>query len=712
MKKFLLLLSLLTAAAVFANPGLIKLSETVIDPAAPSVAGTASLTCAPTALGEYQFIVQPEKNFDAKELGTVNALGLKVIGHLPPNAYIMLGTKEGLEKLKLNFNILFASEYLPEYKCAALFKNKVSALGETSSEISLRLVSKESAETVKAYLTEKGGSDIVTVSQNPPILEAKVPASLVKELALRSDVLRVGPKPVCQVFNNVARSEGLMNVEPMSNLGYTGKGVTVAIADTGLDRGKTSGGDNDLHPDFQGKKIKGIVGENNVSRDTWNDIHGHGTHVAGSATGTGKNIYLGGPYTGTAPDADLYIVNIGVSRRGDVVMVSEKDFEDAFNAGARVMNNSWGGMDPDEYGAYTDYTELLDTVCNEYPDMLILFAAGNNNTKIDYANNCTISPQAVAKNVLTVGAAESYRPTVNSTWGTAFSVKDKPFKDDLVASPANDTQQGMAYFSSRGPAKDERFKPEVVAPGTYIISTESGDDETNELYYPQRGSYYTVMYGTSMATPLTSGAAAMAVQFLKEKGFENPSSALVKAALIHGARKMGNGQYDSFTEIPDDYPNSVNGYGHIDMEKSLSNGVIFVEGVISNQNDLVTYVFKKNEMGPVKLNLVWTDAPGTPGAGTELVNDLDLQFFDGLFTYFNGGQMVHNESTNNSEYYEVDDCYSGEALEIRVHGYNMMTFPQPFAFAVTGLDEGPIPEPSFALAILSMVGLFAFRKNK
>lgn len=708
MKKILLFLSVLGASAVFANPGVIKLSECTIDPSAASVAASSAFECAPTALGEYQFIVQPEKNFDAQELKTVESLGLKVIGHLPPNAYIMLGTKEALGRLCETKNILFSTEYRPEYKTSSLFRNKVSALGEETSEISLRLAAAESLETVKAYLSLNGATEVVTLSKNPPILEAKVSKALAESLAKRSDVLRVGPKPVCQVFNNVAKGEGLMGVAPLNDLGYTGKGVTVAIADTGLDRGKASGSDNELHPDFQGKRIAGIVAENNVYRSTWNDIQGHGTHVAGSATGTGK--YYGGIYAGTAPDANLYIINIGINRRGSVVQVSENDFKAAYDSGARVMNNSWGGMNPDEYGAYTDYTEMLDTVCNEYPDMLILFAAGNNNTKIDYANNCTISPQAVAKNVLTVGASETYRPEITATYGTTFEVKDKPFKDDSTTAPANGTQQGMAYFSSRGPANDERFKPEIVAPGTYIISTESGDDADNEQYTARR-SYYTVMYGTSMATPLTSGAAALTVQYLKEKGFENPSSALVKAALIHGARSMGNGQYDSYLEIPNDYPNSVNGYGHIDMQRSLSNNVIFVEGVVSNQGDKVTYVFKKNEMGPVKVNLVWTDAPGTPGAGTELVNDLDLQFFDGLYTYFNGGQMVHNESTNNSEYYQVSDCYAGDNLEVSVHGFNMMSFPQTFALAITGMDEGPIPEPSFLLTLLILGGLLFTRKK-
>ena len=348
------------------------------------------------------------------------------------------------------------------------------------------------------------------------------------------------------------------------------------------------------------------------------------------------------------------------------------------------------------------------------PDMLVLFAAGNNNESIAYDNNCTISPQCSAKNVLTVGAAETYRPDVNYTYGVAFEAKDRPFKDDLVASPANGEQQGMAMFSSRGPCKDGRFKPEIVAPGTYIISTESGYDTTNEKY-PNRQNLYTVMFGTSMATPLTAGAAADTIQFLKEKGVANPSSALVKATLIHGARRMGQGQYDApYIEIPDDFPNSVNGYGHVDLGQSfdLTNNVVYIEGVVSNQNDLVTYAFKKNSMGRVKATLVWTDQPGTPGAREELVNDLDLQVFDGLDTHFNANQSMHNEYTNNSEWYDSpNDPAAGEDMEVRVHGYSGMYYPQSFALVVSGMDEGPIPEPSLAFAFLSLCGLLIFRKK-
>ena len=85
-------------------------------------------------------------------------------------------------------------------------------------------------------------------------------------------------------------------------------------------------------------------------------------------------------------------------------------------------------------------------------------------------------------------------------------------------------------------------------------------------------------------------------------------------------------------------------------------------------------------MGRVKVTLVWTDPAGTPGAREELVNDLDLQVFDGLYTHWNAGQSMHNEYTNNSEWYDSpNDPAAGEDMEVRVHGYSGMYYPQSFA---------------------------------
>ena len=94
MKKIFLILLATAALSALADPGLIKLREFEIDPSAASVNSVSETQCAPTSSGEYQFIVQPEKNFSAKEREAISEMGLKIVGFLPPTAYIMLGTKE------------------------------------------------------------------------------------------------------------------------------------------------------------------------------------------------------------------------------------------------------------------------------------------------------------------------------------------------------------------------------------------------------------------------------------------------------------------------------------------------------------------------------------------------------------------------------------------------------------------------------------------
>jgi subtilisin family serine protease len=131
---------------------------------------------------------------------------------------------------------------------------------------------------------------------------------------------------------------------------------------------------------------------------------------------------------------------------------------------------------------------------------------------------------------------------------------------------------GMGAFSSRGPTNDSRFKPDITAPGIAIISTRTNQDQEYEQWGTcnvpagQR-SHYLTMGGTSMANPLTAGAATLVRQYYVDgwhangsdvtnpapvpaQGF-NPSSALVKATLINGAWDMAPGQYGTASPQPE-----------------------------------------------------------------------------------------------------------------------------------------------------------------
>ena len=99
----------------------------------------------------------------------------------------------------------------------------------------------------------------------------------------------------------------------------------------------------------------------------------------------------------------------------------------------------------------------------------------------------------------------------------------------------------VVAFSSRGPTNDGRIKPDVVAPGTFILSTRSrfiAPNHTGWAKFAPNKDYF-FMGGTSMATPLVAGAIALIRQFLRtKKKIRRPSAALLKATLIHGAERM------------------------------------------------------------------------------------------------------------------------------------------------------------------------------
>lgn len=680
------------AVLVIADPGIIQLQETSIDASQLSVLENQELISSPTSTGKNQFIIQPQKNFSSQEFSEINSIGISLIGIIPPNAYIMLASKEDVALLKNRFDLLYAGEYLPEYKTEMTFVKSLSISDGKEELTRIRLASVDCLAEFLPYLESATTNEIDIIAKDPPILETSLKTEDALKLTKRSDVLRVHRRGEYSLFNDVVKTNVLMNVAHVHNdLGFKGKGVVVGIADSGLDTGVT----NTIHPDFQKKRIVGVLGENN-KRYGWSDLIGHGTHVSGSVCGTGAA--SDGRYSGIAPEADLYFICIG-DGSNNVFPLTENDVDKVYENDVKLISNSWGDH---SQGIYDTDSELYDTLCYKYPDLSILFAVGNENEKKDINNNSNISTLASAKNVISVGAAESFRPEVKAFY-TSSTLDDGMayiFKNDLIAYPADGEHQGMAAFSSRGPTHDGRIKPDIVAPGTAIISTEALYDKYND---GKRLSYYTSKSGTSMATPLVSGSAAVVIQYLRDQGISNPSSALVKAVLLNGTRSMGTGQFKGYIEIPNKTPNWVNGFGHLDLGQSImptNTHLITIEGVVSNTSDLVTYCFNKYNDGPLRVTLVWTDPPSTPGVGIDLINDLDLQVKTKERTYYANNKVGHNDSLNNCETYRVAKLAAQDNIEVRVHGYNIMKGPQRYALAITGMDEGPIPEPTGMLALL------------
>jgi serine protease AprX len=487
-------------------------------------------------------------------------------------------------------------------------------------------------------------------------------------------------------------------------LGLSGAGEIIGVCDTGLDNGDPA----TIHPDFKGRvqAVKsypiGPTYASYVSNPGGNDgpadfSSGHGTHTSGSVLGDGTGSSnlpgLAGPVRGLAYKARLVFQAVEQEMKwknpawfqkpgryilsglpGDLTPL----FTWAYQQGARIHSNSWGGGDP---GAYDQQCEQLDRFVWTHPDFCILFAAGNDGTdhngdgKVDYGS---VTSPGTAKNCITVGASENNRPGQPGTYGQYWP-QDYP-KPPLSTDPLSDNPNQMVAFSSRGPTLDNRVKPDVVAPGTYVLSTRSRVLPANQWGYGRFGAATLYMFdsGTSMSTPLTAGAVGVLREFLRKKAnIAKPSAALLKAALIAGAVGLGGAQR----------PNNDEGHGRVNLDRVLApqaNGkALFHEHPGLTTGELAE---RRITVGPggraLRIVLAYSDYPGP-----RLVNNLNL-----IATAPGGASLVGNspagaasafDAANNVEVIDIPQAAAGD-WRLRVVASNVPNGPQPFALVVLG----------------------------
>jgi subtilisin family serine protease len=298
-------------------------------------------------------------------------------------------------------------------------------------------------------------------------LRVQLPRAQLASLAALDSITWVEPYRKGVRMNDVARQ--ITHADSLSQEhGLNGEGQVVAIADDGLDTGNTA----TLHPDLRGRLLKAYC----LGRPepcNWSDGYGHGTHVAGSAVGDGT--LSAGTYQGMAPAAQLVFQSL-VDNQGELGGIPQDVGElmrQAYADGARIHSNSWGfatgqtATGQDEYGGYDTRSQQVDLAAWQQKDMLVLFSAGN--TARDHDGDGVVDADSIvspgtAKNVITVGASESQRASIEATWGERRFAE--PVSSDLKA----DNPGGMAASSGRGPTDDGRIKPDLVAPGTAIVS--------------------------------------------------------------------------------------------------------------------------------------------------------------------------------------------------------------------------------------------------
>lgn len=506
-------------------------------------------------------------------------------------------------------------------------------------------------------------------------------------------------------LHGYATGAKVLNADKLYRQGIRGKTELIAVADTGLDRGRQ----DSLPRDLLGRVTKTYsLGRPEIGK--WDDPDGHGTHVVGLVAGNGAS--SSGSVRGTAYEAKIIFQSIfrWMSQHGKLMkgVILPNSMDDLFGApyrdGARVHSDSW------QYalsqGEYETHAAELDEFVWEHPDFVAVFAAGNSGVDLDsdgLIDESSLAVPASAKNCIAVGASENLivREGLQKPWGllgrlgpdTEESIWGaSPVRDDL---PSNNLS-GIAAFSSRGPTADGRIKPDVVAPGTNNLSLRSLAEEVSpDESWGVFNDHYVFMGGTSMATPLVAGAAALVREFYRtQEGRQFVSGALVKATLINGAVDLYPGQFRNFREVPSIRPNVHEGFGRVDVGNSLLPSLPRVRRSIDDTQGISegeerSYSIKvKNGQEPLRVTLVYSDYPGSPAVAKALVNDLDLTVQDSSGHVFYPNGRNERDEINNVENVDLTDLRA-ETYVVRVRGTSVPLGSgeqsrQPFAVVISG----------------------------
>ncbi len=344
----------------------------------------------------------------------------------------------------------------------------------------------------------------------------------------------------------------------------------------------------------------------------------------------------------------------------------------SYQAGARISSNSWGcgASSSDCVNTYDPTAQaydvgvrdaLLGTPGNQ--EFIIVFAAGNDG---DYGAMSIGSP-GNAKNVITVGASENYRPA---------------WTDGCFVGPSDaDNAMDVAYFSSRGPAPGLRVKPEVIAPGTHIQGTASTNpgytgNSVCDAYMPSSGqTVFAASSGTSHSTPAVSGIASLYYYWMEHTyAIPMPSPALIKAYLV------AHPTYLTGVSANDTLPSNNQGFGMPDMEAAFDDTARYLldqTTVLGNTGQVWTLAGEIADPGkPVRIVMAYTDQAGAVGSSPQ-VNDLNLTVVVDGVTYrgnhFSGAWSASGgsaDSKNNVEAIYLPAGVTG-SFEVSVTAFNL-----------------------------------------
>lgn len=637
-------------------------------------------------------------------------MGAEIKGYMPENGYLVWCRPAVVASVAEGAHVAWVGEWKAEYKVpgARAAARAAKAAGTERLEYLVEGFDGAGAAAMQAKLEALGCAvEWARDEGDRCAVAAWLGEAELETVSGWAEVAWIERRVAPQVCNDKAILTNMMNVTGVwksvsaGGLGLTGAGQVVGIADTGLDTGNLS----TLHPDFT-NRVTGFGWTNTgyhayTPWQDWGPLAGHGTHVAGSVAGSG---YMsGGQYRGLAYEANIVFQGCQTNLSG--LNNLSALLGQAWTNGARIHSDSWG-YGTNYSGVYMSESQLVDKFMWEHPEFLVVLAAGNDGidqNKDGVIDGGSVSAPGTAKNCLCVGAANNYR----SSGGYSAKTWKEKWPSDYPANPVANakishttTPQGLAAFSGRGPCNDGRLKPDLVAPGTDVISARSRA-ATGTGWGVAGNTNYLYMGGTSMATPLTAGALALERQWLQEQGFANPSAALMKSLLMNGARDMAPGQYGTgSTQEIFARPDMNQGHGHVDLHDTLVPGAGRFLELHDATNALTTggeHTYKiavgETNAGTYSVTMGYTDYYASSGSGKKLVNDLDLVVTSPGGTIFYPNHLGMRDHTNNVETIDFTASEVGD-YTVSVQGYNVTSGgSQKYALVMRGPDT-TVPEPA------------------
>ncbi len=566
----------------------------------------------------YYFAAAFEKALTSNQLGRLSAEGTLIQEKIAPGIYLIQSREVPTDIWCLNRNIVSIGILPASLKLdPRIFKENIpgyALIDKDRIKVQVGIYGSMTPQLLFAQLASAGLQDVKTAKTSRGVIYGNIDKAALNKLAALPYVYFIQlAKPEDKALNEIGRlSSGTILPNAALSAGgknLLGQGITVGVGDDA---------DPTLHIDVSDRVVNHTPGIPN----------NHGTHVTGTLAGAGIRNFRA---AGFAPQAQI------ISQWFAGIWTNAKVYTQQYNM--VVTNNSYGGIvsDCDYAGIYDLDSRLLDLQAFDLPQLLHVFAAGN-----DGDATCAPFPQAFqtvlggyqsAKNVITVGRT--------------------------------DYTQIASSSSAGGPVKDGRLKPEITGLG--IIRSLNGN-----------GTGYYTDFGTSMSAPnITGGLALLYQRYRQLFGGINPPGTLMKALILNGARDVG---------IPG--PDYRHGYGTMMLERSLRilENNRFSNRTITQAAVQDTIIQVPAGLSQLKVMIVWHDPAANILAANTLVNDLDLEVIaPGGATVFpkilnpasgfvNQPATEGADHTNNQEQIVIDNPVPGN-YTIRVRGFEVLANP-------------------------------------